>query len=154
MFMCAQNAFAWTSLGSTATYGYVCDGNFSVCKDTSGYDNMDSTHEYVNGVYALQMQSDGNLVLRHSGSAIWSTGTAGHTGATLNFQTDGNMVLRSSTGSTLWSAGTGGHIPASWCYVMSVYSDGNLVLKVGNASGNSYSCTQATAMWSSGTSGL
>ncbi|WP_425347904.1 hypothetical protein [Streptomyces roseochromogenus] len=74
----------------------------------------------------LVMQPDGNFVIyrKHDGKAIWSTGTSGHSGAYAFMQTDGNLVVYSSTGSALWSTHTSGHTGA---YAL-LQSDGNFVV--------------------------
>jgi hypothetical protein len=61
-----------------------------------------------NGLYALEMQSDGNLVESAGNRPLWSSGTGGHTGAVAAMQRDGNLVVYASTGAALWSSGTGG----------------------------------------------
>lgn len=55
----------------------------------------------------LVFQADGNLVLsRNDNNAVlWSSNTAGNTGATLSFQSDGNLVLYNGS-SVLWAANT------------------------------------------------
>ncbi|WP_369390186.1 hypothetical protein AB5J72_22990 [Streptomyces sp. CG1] len=92
----------------------------------------------------LSMGSDGNLVAylktngtSSGGPALWSTGTSGHSGAYAYMQSDGNLVVYSSTGTALWSTHTSGH---SGAYFL-VQDDGNLVL---------YSNT-GSALWSDGT---
>ncbi|MGW3174561.1 hypothetical protein [Streptomyces sp. NPDC001153] len=74
----------------------------------------------------LVMQPDGNFVIyrRHDGKAIWSAGTSGHSGAYAYMQSDGNLVVYSSTGSALWSTHTNGH---SGAYAL-LQSDGNFVV--------------------------
>jgi hypothetical protein len=91
-----------------------------------------------NGTYNLDMQGDGNLVLYHSGSAIWSSGTAGTAAVKASMQGDGNFVLYTSTGTAVWSTKT-----SSTGARLSVQNDGNVVI---------YSAT-GTALWSSGTTG-
>jgi hypothetical protein len=56
------------------------------------------------------MQTDGNFVLyTSSGSPVWSSGTAGNTGASLVVRNSGDAVIYSASGSVLWSTGgTGG----------------------------------------------
>ncbi len=60
----------------------------------------------------LVWQGDGNLVLyTTSGSASWSSNTAGNQGKALSFQPDGNLVVYRATGTSapedaLWSSGT------------------------------------------------
>lgn len=60
------------------------------------------------GFRHLQMQTDGNLVARVYGTAVWSTRTAGHPGARLRVQDDGNVVIRDKSGRALWSTSTAG----------------------------------------------
>src|SRR5262249_42512962 len=59
------------------------------------------------GAYSLNMQTDGNLVLYHSGSAVWSSSTWG-AGYILFVQGDGNLVIYSAAQSPVWESGTGG----------------------------------------------
>ncbi len=92
-----------------------------------------------NGDYTLDMQGDGNLVLYQSGTALWSSGTAGSSADRALMQGDGNFVLYNSAGTAEWSTKTAGDTGAD----LSVQNDGNLVLY--SASG--------TALWSSGTAG-
>jgi hypothetical protein len=77
------------------------------------------------GKYVLQMQSDGNLVLRAPGNTpIGDTRTAGHDGTIAVMQTDGNFVLRAPGNIPIWASGTDGH-PGT---VLQVQDDGNVVL--------------------------
>ncbi|MHB1988283.1 MAG: hypothetical protein ACYCSF_09895 [Acidimicrobiales bacterium] len=67
-----------------------------------------------NRQFRLQMQRDGNLVLRNmtTGAPLWATGIYSATGAAANLQSDGNFVIyaNSSSGSrVLWSTLTNGH---------------------------------------------
>ena len=58
--------------------------------------------------YVLQMQTDGNLVLRRpDGSVRWASGTRSP-GARLTMQTDGNLVMYSTGGRALWHTRTKG----------------------------------------------
>jgi hypothetical protein len=63
--------------------------------------------------YWLQMQADCNLVEYHSGTAVWSSGTAnGSNACTFSVQTDGNLVVYKGTttaANAVWSSNTGGH---------------------------------------------
>lgn len=83
--------------------------------------------------FSLCFQSDGNLVIRsrpsksRSDSVCWATGTWGHPdGATLEIQTDGNMVVYSPGHEPQWTTGStglgGGQYEVYW------QTDGNLVV--------------------------
>ncbi|OIJ97810.1 hypothetical protein BIV25_13470 [Streptomyces sp. MUSC 14] len=92
---------------------------------------LTSGHRLSSANITLTMGSDGNLVAylktngtSGSGPAIWSTHTSGHSGAYAVMQTDGNLVVYSSTGTALWSTHTNGH---SGAYFL-VQDDGNLVV--------------------------
>lgn len=77
-----------------------------------------------NGANVLLMQGDGNLVLLRQGIPQWSSATYNHPGAFAVMQTDGNLVVYSSTGVPLWYSGTGGYSGAA-TYVQ---DDGNVVI--------------------------
>ncbi|WP_256725499.1 hypothetical protein [Streptomyces sp. IMTB 2501] len=105
---------------------------------------LTSGHRLSSANITLSMGSDGNLVAylktngtSSSGPAIWSSHTSGNSGAYAYMQSDGNLVVYSSTGTALWSSHTSGH---SGAYFL-VQDDGNLVV---------YSST-GTALWSDGT---
>lgn len=91
-----------------------------------------------NSANVLAMQGDGNLVLLRQGVAQWSSGTYSHPGAFAVMQTDGNLVVYSSTGVPLWNSGTSGYSGAA-TYVQ---DDGNVVIY-----------TQL-ARWSTNTAGI
>jgi hypothetical protein len=77
------------------------------------------------GKFVLQMQSDGNLVLRAPGNIpLGDTHTAGHDGTIAMMQADGNFVLIAPGNIPVWSSGTDGH-PGT---VLQVQDDGNVVL--------------------------
>ena len=77
------------------------------------------------GRFVLQMQSDGNLVIRAPGNIpLRDTHTAGHDGTIAVMQTDGNFVLRAPGNIPVWSSGTDGH-PGT---VLQVQDDGGVVL--------------------------
>ena len=77
------------------------------------------------GKFVLQMQSDGNLVLRAPGNIpLGDTHTAGHDGTIAVMQTDGNFVLRAPGNIPVWASGTDGH-PGT---VLQVQDDGHVVL--------------------------
>lgn len=98
-----------------------------------------------NGVYRLDMQPDGNLVMYDpncvQGSpgcpyALWALGTVGQPGNYLVMQTDGNLVLYSSSGKAKWATRSQGTGRAN---VFTVQDDSNLVIYSGRR-----------AVWSSG----
>jgi peptidoglycan hydrolase-like protein with peptidoglycan-binding domain len=77
------------------------------------------------GKFVLQMQSDGNLVLRAPGNTpLGDTHTAGHDGTIAMMQADGNFVLTAPGNIPVWASGTDGH-PGT---VLQVQDDGNVVL--------------------------
>lgn len=77
------------------------------------------------GKFVLQMQSDGNLVIRAPGNIpIGDTRTAGHDGTIAVMQADGNFVLRAPGNIPVWASGTDGHPGA----VLQVQDDGGVVL--------------------------
>jgi hypothetical protein len=67
-----------------------------------------SGHQLVStdGRFTLQMQSDGNLVLRHPGNLVsWASDT--HTPQSVRvMQSDGNAVVRAPNGTPPWASGT------------------------------------------------
>jgi hypothetical protein len=127
--------------GTAAPAG--CGGSTTVpsCGALSANQQLGSGQSLAscNGTYSLTMQGDGNLVLRHSGTAVWSSGTAGTSASRAIMQGDGNFVLYTSAGTTVWSSGTSGDSGAS----LDVQNDGNVVI---------YGAT-GTALWSTGTAG-
>ena len=100
-----------------------------------------------NGLYALTMQSDGNVVLRNSQSApLWRTGTGGGQFDPRDFimQNDGNLVLYDTSGQPHWASKTQGN-PGAF---LNMQDDGNLVVyRAGSASQ-----TADNALWNAGTS--
>ncbi|KAK3240210.1 hypothetical protein CYMTET_49940 [Cymbomonas tetramitiformis] len=90
------------------------------------------------GTIHLDMQSDGNLVLYNSNSAIWSTNTNNAHRAVM--QTDGNFVLYTSDNAAIWNTQTSGNSGS----FIKVQKDGNLV--VYNSAGQ--------GIWNSGTWGI
>lgn len=83
------------------------------------------------GHVTLEMQShDGNLVLYKGRNALWSATTAGHPGAYLSFQRDGNLVVYSHDGAPLWAVAKGEvlHYFSGAAKVV-LQDDGNLVMK-------------------------
>jgi GH25 family lysozyme M1 (1,4-beta-N-acetylmuramidase) len=59
-----------------------------------------------NGQYTLGMQSDGNLVLRGNGRAIWQSATPNNAGGYAIMQADGNFVVYSKANKALWNTST------------------------------------------------
>lgn len=78
-----------------------------------------------NGMFVLQMQSDGNLVVRAPGNVpLGDTRTEGNPGTIAVMQTDGNFVLRAPGNIPIWASGTDGR-PGT---VLQVQDDGGVVL--------------------------
>ncbi|MCW2530246.1 MAG: D-mannose binding lectin [Pseudonocardiales bacterium] len=79
----------------------------------------------ASGAFTLTQQDDGNLVLYGGGVARWSANTRGRAAYTV-LQTDGNLVVYSSSGAPLFYTGT-----VTFAKVgsrLTVQDDGNLVL--------------------------
>jgi hypothetical protein len=91
------------------------------------------------GRFTLNLQGDGNLVLREGSSALWASNTVNSAAVTAVMQGDGNFVLYTSAGSPVWASGTAGNTGAK----LTLQNDGNLVLA--SASG--------ATLWSTGTGG-
>ena len=87
------------------------------------------------GYAYLKFQNNGNLELYHNFNLIWQTKTNGSGAEYFVNQSDGNLVLYTSTGQPVWSSKTTGRGQGN----LVMQSDGNLVLY---ASGNG-------ALWSS-----
>ncbi len=102
----------------------------------------------TSGAFKLVMRSNGNLVayldmaVYGESEAVWSSGTAGNSGARAVMQKAGNLVVYSKRGTALWWTDFGGH-PGAYAVMQ---NDGNVVLytNVGGA---------AVATWSSRTGG-
>jgi cytochrome c peroxidase len=96
--------------------------------------------ESSNGAYRFNLQGDGNLVLREqsSGDALWSSKTNGTNGTRLSMQTDGNLVLYTSSNAAVWASGTNGTGATSF----TIQNDGNAVIRT----------SSGTSVWSTGTS--
>lgn len=70
---------------------------------------MNGGERLVSGSWTLNMQTDGNLVLRNgAGTACFASNTSGYTGAHVSYQTDGNFVVYTSAGVAVWSSRTNG----------------------------------------------
>jgi hypothetical protein len=95
----------------------------------------------TNGMYQLDFQGDGNVVLKHlrSGRVMWAAGTNNSPAFRLTMQDDGNAVIYTRNNRPLWNTGVTG--PAMrHGQVFILQDDGNLVV---------YSRGQV--YWSSGT---
>jgi hypothetical protein len=75
------------------------------------------------------MQNDGNLVLYGHGRAVWNSKTAGHSGAYLVVQGDGNIVIYDRSGKALWNTRTVG----TGVNRLVMQDDGNLVAYTGSS---------------------
>ncbi|SEN94244.1 right-handed parallel beta-helix repeat-containing protein [Actinacidiphila rubida] len=91
------------------------------------------------GRFTLNLQGDGNLVLRQGTATLWSSGTTGRGTAEALLQGDGNVVLYDTTAAGVWSSGTPNN-PGAW---LSVQNDGNVVVYTSSGS----------PLWSTGTAG-
>lgn len=60
-----------------------------------------------NGLYALVLQGDGNLVAYHGQQAIWASSTAGQAVAQAAFGVDGNLALLDAAGRVVWNSSSG-----------------------------------------------
>ena len=83
--------------------------------------------ESGNGTYRVVMQGDGNLVLYHGGTALWSSRTNGDGGASATMQGDGNLVVYYD-GVAKWNSGTAGFSGAR----LLLQNDSNLVVYQGS----------------------
>ncbi|MFJ5535174.1 hypothetical protein [Streptomyces sp. NPDC093261] len=105
-------------------------------------------HSLNSSTMTLTMQTDGNLVARlntgkGAGQVVWSSGTSGNSGGYAVLQTDGNLVVYTSTGGAgrggaLWSSHTYGQ-PGAYA---TVQDDGDVVV---------YAKASHSPLWSSGT---
>jgi hypothetical protein len=69
------------------------------------------------GQYKAKMQFDGNFVIyngnQETGTAVWATSTSGNYLAHFTLQTDGNLIVFSSTGAVSWASNAYGGYNAS-----------------------------------------
>jgi hypothetical protein len=88
----------------------------------------------IDNSYIAIMQPDGNFVVYDAcntnvtSSALWATGTNGKGGNFLNYQTDGNLVVYTSSNSAVWASNTNGK--NSTRIIQQI--DGNFVIYNGN----------------------
>lgn len=82
--------------------------------------------ESNNGGYRFYFQADGNLVVRRQSDqkALWASGSNGDGGTRLTLQSNGNLVLATSSGAVVWSTGTSNAAANR----LTMQGDGNLVL--------------------------
>lgn len=86
--------------------------------------------------FQLQLQTDGNIVLRVVDYvALWTSETYGTSPSGLVMQEDGNLVLYGTDGAPIWHIGTHGN-PGAYLVLQ---DDGNLVVYEGD-----------TALWNTG----
>lgn len=79
----------------------------------------------ADGRFVLDMQRDGNLVLRGSdGAAVWASGTAA-VGSSLVVQVGGNVVVTAPSGAPQWATGTG----EAGDVTLDLLDDGRLVVR-------------------------
>jgi len=90
------------------------------------------------GRFQFVLQTDGNLVLYMSGTALFASNTVGSGAAVAVMQDDGNFVVYTSGGTAVWSSATAG---AGCGTYLVVQNDGNTVIY--NSAG--------TAIWSTNT---
>jgi hypothetical protein len=76
------------------------------------------------GHYQLFMQTDGNLVDYSWRRALWASNTAGKSGADLEMQADGNLVIYAPGHVAVWASNTAGHPGAS----LVIQNDANMVV--------------------------
>lgn len=120
------------------------DGRFIVYKSTTNFTPIWSTSRLCsgrtlqpgrilrsgNGQYKLEMQTDGNLVLRNSTDVIqWATNTYNNPGSRLEMRTDGNLVIFNTNNQVIWSSNTATLlITNNNGSTLRVQDDGNLVI--------------------------
>ena len=83
------------------------------------------TLKSANGLYRLEMQGDGNLVIYEGSSVVWATNIFG-AGARLAMQGDGNLVVYDGNNAVLWAAGSENR--GTGPYELRLQNDRNLVV--------------------------
>jgi hypothetical protein len=94
------------------------------------------TYSY-DGRFNLSMQRDGDLALYFGSTRLWDTGT--NSGARVNMQGDGNLVVYDAAGNPLWDSGTWGNPGAH----LALNNEGNLIIYA----------TNGAVLWTSNTGG-
>jgi lipoprotein-anchoring transpeptidase ErfK/SrfK len=84
-----------------------------------------------NGQYRLNMQSDGNLVLRWGDHVLWASKTSGNGGDHAVMQSDGNLVIYQAN-RAIWASASAR--PGHNAYRLSLQNDGNLVVDTATGS--------------------
>jgi hypothetical protein len=92
------------------------------------------------GIFRLEYQTDGNLVISKNSTPIWASNTKCQPAGVFRFQDDGNLVIYDIKNTVLWASNTGG--PQYLGSKLIMQDDGNLV---------AYN-PQSAPYWSSGTS--
>lgn len=93
--------------------------------------NLTAGQVLTNGIYALIMQGDGNLVVYANAGqrSIWDASSRG--GSYARMQMDGNFVVYNSNGTWRWTSKTGGK-PYNMGYLLTLNNDGSLQISIGN----------------------
>jgi hypothetical protein len=107
----ANRTLAYQKDGNVVLYGYPTD---AAGERQYGADRQQAlwASDTRSPYGELRFQADGNLVLYSAnGVVVWTSGTAGHPGATLRLQADGNLVIYSAQGRPLWSTGSHDRLP-------------------------------------------
>ncbi|MFJ4295297.1 peptidoglycan DD-metalloendopeptidase family protein [Curtobacterium sp. NPDC089689] len=106
-----ESVVNWKGYQDRVTRGNVILGGTTLRSDASG-------------TRTLEMKTDGNLVQRISGKAVWQSRTGGNPGSWAAVQNDGNLVVYKPGKKAIWHTGTyrsgGGSLL--------VQVDGNVVL--------------------------
>ena len=127
MLACAGCSSSADNLDPETDPGAFEEQPLAGCLDTL------SVNKYLaspNGQNRFYMQGDGNLVLRNVSSqkALWASGTDGRGAVKLVLQTDGNLVLYTSSGQPVWATNTVG----KGSNALRVNDNGSLVLYAGS----------------------
>jgi len=124
MTITLSGASVGATIASAVGTGTITDNDATLYSSDNTSITSGQYYFSPDGRFKLIMQADGNLVLYMGSSALWSSGTAGNTGAYATFQNDGNLVVYRSTGTLAWSSNTAGN-PGSFLVVQ---TDGNMVI--------------------------
>ena len=127
MLACAGCSSSADNLDPETDPGAFEEQPLAGCLDTL------SVNKYLaspNGQNRFYMQGDGNLVLRNVSTqkALWASDTDGKGAVKLVLQTDGNLVLYTSSGQPVWATDTVG----KGSNALRVNDNGSLVLYAGS----------------------